>query len=53
LASKPLTSKSAWLILTHHLYSNALDLFALSKPDAVGIRPYNPAEAKAGDILTT
>ena len=36
-----INQEAARLIFTHHLCSNALNLFALSNPDEVGVRPHN------------
>ncbi len=40
------------LIVTHHLCSNALDLFALSNAEEVGIRPHNCSSASGCAIKT-
>lgn len=36
-----INQETARLIFAHHLCSNALNLFALSNPDEVGVRPHN------------
>ncbi len=40
------------LIVTHHLCSNALDRFALSNTEEVGIRPHNYSSVSACAIKT-
>jgi hypothetical protein len=36
-----INQETARFIFPHHLCSNALNLFALSNPDEVGVRPHN------------